>query len=116
MDWRYKDEIAYILAYLPSGVLNSMWVWPELLIENVEMIYNNAEGNLDRGQPIFGAINGEFDLNSTPISMNVGASNDHYKTKELVFMSNFNKKFTENFGFNAQFMKQTWDVVGKNYE
>ncbi len=76
---------------------------------NVEMIYNDAEGNLDRGQPIFGAINGEFDLNSTPISMNVGASNDHYKNKEFIFMANFSKKFTENFGFNAQFMKQTWD-------
>ncbi|MEX0273002.1 MAG: TonB-dependent siderophore receptor, partial [Flavobacteriaceae bacterium] len=76
---------------------------------NVEMIYNNAEGNLDRGQPIFGAINGEFDLNSTPITMNVGASNDHYKTKELVFMANFSKKFTEDLGFNAQYMKQTWD-------
>lgn len=76
---------------------------------NVEMIYNNAEGNLDRGQPIFGAINGEFDINSTPITMNVGASNDHYKTKEFMFMASFNKKFTESFGFNAQFMKQTWD-------
>ncbi|SFR73225.1 iron complex outermembrane recepter protein [Maribacter stanieri] len=76
---------------------------------NVEMIYNNAEGNLDRGQPIFGAINGEYDLNSTPISRNVGASNDHYKTKELIFMANFGHKFTENFGFNAQFMKQTWN-------
>lgn len=76
---------------------------------NVEMIYNNAEGNLDRGQPIFGSINGEYDIDSTPITMNVGASNDHYKTKELMFMANFNKKFTENFGFNAQFMKQTWD-------
>ena len=76
---------------------------------NVEMIYNNAEGNLDRGQPIFGSINGQFDLDSTPITRNVGASNDHYKTKELVFMANFNKKFTQNFGFNAQFMKQTWD-------
>jgi len=29
---------------------------------NVEMIYNNSVGNLDRGQPIFGAINGEFQL------------------------------------------------------
>ncbi|WP_299549679.1 TonB-dependent receptor [Seonamhaeicola sp.] len=76
---------------------------------NVEMIYNNAEGNLDRGQPIFGAINGAYDINSTPITMNVGASNDHYKTKELMFMANFNKKFAENFGFNAQYMKQTWD-------
>ncbi|WP_298779015.1 TonB-dependent receptor [uncultured Polaribacter sp.] len=76
---------------------------------NVEMIYNNSEGNLDRGQPIFGAINGEYDINSTPITMNVGASNDHYKTKELTFMASFNKKFTDNFGFNAQYMKQTWD-------
>lgn len=76
---------------------------------NVEMIYNNAEGNLDRGQPIFGNINGEYDINSTPITMNVGASNDHYKTKELMFMASFNKKFTKNFGFNAQYMKQKWD-------
>ncbi len=76
---------------------------------NVEMIYSDAEGNLDRGQPIFGAINGEFDLNSTPITRNVGASSDHYKNKEFVFMANFSKKLTENFGFNAQFMKQTWD-------
>ena len=52
---------------------------------NVEMIYNNSVGNLDRGQPIFGAINGEFDINSTPISLNVGASNDHYKNDELTF-------------------------------
>ena len=76
---------------------------------NVEMIYNNSEGNLDRGQPIFGSINGDFDINSTPITRNVGASNDHYRTKELTFMASFNKKFTENFGFNAQYMKQTWD-------
>ncbi|WP_396590894.1 TonB-dependent receptor domain-containing protein [Allomuricauda sp. R78024] len=76
---------------------------------NVEMIYSDAEGNLDRGQPIFGAINGEFDLNSTPITRNVGASSDHYKNKEFIFMANFSKKFGDNFGFNAQFMKQTWD-------
>lgn len=76
---------------------------------NIEMIYNDAKGNLDRGQPIFGAINGEFDLNSTPITRNVGASNDHYKTKEVIFMANYSHKFSEDFGFNAQFMKQTWD-------
>jgi len=76
---------------------------------NVEMIYNNAVGNLDRGQPIFGSINGEFDIDSTPITRNVGASNDHYKTKEFIFMANFSKKFAEDFSFNAQYMKQTWD-------
>ena len=91
--------VAPSLSYVPN----------ENTLLNVEMIYNNAEGNLDRGQPIFGAINGQYDLKSTPISMNVGASNDHYKTKELVFMINFNKKFTENIGFNAQYMKQTWN-------
>ena len=76
---------------------------------NVEMIYNDAKGNLDRGQPIFGSINGEYELNSTPITRNVGASNDHYKTKEVIFMANFIHKFTEDFRFNAQFMKQTWN-------
>ena len=76
---------------------------------NVEMIYNNSVGNLDRGQPIFGAINGEFDINSTPISLNVGASNDHYKNNELIFTSSFSKRFTDSFGFNAQYMKQTWE-------
>ena len=76
---------------------------------NVEMIFNNSEGNLDRGQPIFGAINGDFDISSTPISLNVGASSDHYKTNELIFTTSFSKRFTDNFGFNAQYMKQTWD-------
>lgn len=76
---------------------------------NVEMIYNKSVGNLDRGQPIFGAINGQFDINSTPISLNVGASNDHYKNDELTFTTSFSKRFTDNFGFNAQYMKQTWE-------
>lgn len=75
---------------------------------NVEMIYSNGVGNLDRGQPIFGEINGEFDLNSTPISMNVGAANDYFKSKEIVIMTNFTKKITDNLGLNVSYMKQTW--------
>lgn len=59
---------------------------------NVEMIYSNGVGNLDRGQPIFGKINGDFDLKSTPKSLNVGASNDYFKSKEVVIMTNFTKK------------------------
>ena len=76
---------------------------------NVEMIYNNAEGNVDRGQPIFDAVDANYDPFSTPITLNPGATNDFYKTRELIFMTSFSKKFTKNFGFNAQFMKQTWD-------
>ncbi|MEP3371385.1 MAG: TonB-dependent receptor [Maribacter dokdonensis] len=87
------------LSYIPN----------ETTSLNVEMIYSDAVGNLDRGQPIFGAINGNYDINSTPITMNVGASSDHYKNKEFIFMANFSKKLSDNLGFNAQFMKQTWD-------
>ncbi|MEL7159423.1 MAG: TonB-dependent receptor, partial [Bacteroidota bacterium] len=76
---------------------------------NVEMIYSDNDGNLDRGQPIFGAFNGNFDINSTPISLNVGASSDSYKTREITFTTSFTKRFTDNFGFNAQYMKQTWE-------
>ena len=87
------------LSYIPN----------ESTALNVEMIYNNSVGNLDRGQPIFGSINGEFDINSTPTSLNVAAANDHYKNNELIFTANFSKKFADNFGFNAQYMKQTWE-------
>ena len=76
---------------------------------NVEMIYNSADGNLDRGQPIFGTIDDNYDPNSTPITLNPGAINDFYKTKEFIFLTSFSKKFTQNFSFNAQYMKQTWD-------
>lgn len=76
---------------------------------NVEMIYSDNDGNLDRGQPIFGAFNGDFDINSTPISLNVGASSDSYKTTEITFTTSFSKRFNDNFGFNAQYMKQTWE-------
>ncbi|UZO80711.1 TonB-dependent receptor [Aquimarina sp. ERC-38] len=76
---------------------------------NVEMIYSNGVGNLDRGQPLFGAINGEFDLNSTDIETNVAAANDFYASKEFMVISNFSKKITDNIGFNASYMKQTWE-------
>ncbi|WP_299255540.1 TonB-dependent receptor [uncultured Aquimarina sp.] len=76
---------------------------------NVEMIYSSGVGNLDRGQPLFGAINGQFDLNSTDISTNVGAANDFYASKEFMVISNFSKEITDNIGFNASYMKQTWE-------
>jgi len=42
IDWRFKDEIAFIISHLPSQITYSMWVWPELIVENVEMIYKVA--------------------------------------------------------------------------
>lgn len=75
---------------------------------NVELIYNDLQGNLDRGQPMFGAVAGKTDLNSTPKSLNLGASDDYFKTKELIIMGSFAHHFNKNINFNASYMKQFW--------
>lgn len=75
---------------------------------NAELIYSNSAGTLDRGQPVFGAVAGETQLNSTPVSLNLGAANDFFKSKELIVMTNVTHKFSDNIGFNASYMKQTW--------
>ena len=75
---------------------------------NVEMIYSNSTGTLDRGQPVFGAVAGKTDLNSTPISLNLGASNDYFISKEFMIMTNFTHKFSDKISFNTAYMKQTW--------
>lgn len=75
---------------------------------NVEMIMSNMSGNLDRGQPIFGAVAGVTNLNSTPISLNLGAPNDFFKSKEFIIMGNISHKLTDNISFITSYMKQTW--------
>ncbi|HEY0608885.1 MAG TPA: TonB-dependent receptor [Chitinophaga sp.] len=75
---------------------------------NVEMIFSNINGNLDRGQPIFGAVAGVTDLKSTPISLNLAAPNDFFKSKEFIVMGSISHRFTENISFNTSYMKQTW--------
>jgi len=75
---------------------------------NTELILSDMSGVLDRGQPIFGAVAGKTDLNKTPISLNLGASGDYFKSKEMILMTNFTHKFTSKTGFNASYMKQTW--------
>ncbi|MDQ1804156.1 TonB-dependent receptor plug domain-containing protein [Chryseobacterium sp. CKR4-1] len=72
---------------------------------NVEMIYNEMNGNLDRGQPIFGAVAGKTDLNSTPVSLNLGAPGDYFKTKDLTLMGSLAHHFNKNISFNASYMK-----------
>ncbi|UYQ94166.1 TonB-dependent receptor [Chitinophaga horti] len=76
---------------------------------NVEIIYSDMEGNLDRGQPIFGAVAGKTNLASTPISLNLGAASDHFKSKEFIITSTFTQKFSEAISLNAAYMKQTWE-------
>lgn len=75
---------------------------------NVELIYSNINTRLDRGQPIFGATAGKTNLNSTPISFNLGAPNDFFKSKEVIFTGSFAHKFTKGISFNIAYMKQNW--------
>jgi iron complex outermembrane recepter protein len=75
---------------------------------NAELIFSNMNGTLDRGQPIFGAQAGVTNLNSTPISLNLSATNDFFKSKELILMGNFTHNFTPNISFNTAYMKQSW--------
>lgn len=94
-----------------SGILVSpslTYLLGNKTIINVEMIYNELNGNLDRGQPIFGAVAGKTDLNSTPISLNLGAPNDYFKTKDLIIMGNLAHKFNDHITFNTSFMRQSW--------
>lgn len=75
---------------------------------NTELIISDMTGVLDRGQPIFGATAGITNLNKTPISLNLGASGDYFKSKEMILTTNFAHKFNSKIGFNASYMKQTW--------
>ncbi len=75
---------------------------------NIEMIMSNMTGNLDRGQPIFGAVAGQTNLNSTPISLNLGAPNDFFRSKEFIIQSTLSHKLSPSISFNASHMKQTW--------
>ncbi|MFB9080802.1 TonB-dependent siderophore receptor [Flavobacterium procerum] len=75
---------------------------------NTELILSDMSGIIDRGQPIFGAVAGQTSLNKTPISLNLAAPSDFFKSKEMILMTNFAHKFTSKIGFNASYMKQTW--------
>lgn len=75
---------------------------------NAEVIFSNLNGNLDRGQPIFGAVAGKTNLNSTPISLNLASPTDFFKSKELILMGSFTHKFTEKLSVNVSYMKQSW--------
>jgi iron complex outermembrane receptor protein len=76
---------------------------------NVEVVMNNSDSRLDRGQAIFGATAGQTDLNSTPISFNMGATNDRFNTQDLLLMANFAHRLSQNISFNVAYMKQNWN-------
>lgn len=75
---------------------------------NVEMIYTSTNGKIDRGQPIFGSVAGQTNLNSTPISFAINATNDFFKSKEVILIGNMAYKITDGITINISYMKQSW--------
>ncbi|SHF43649.1 TonB-dependent siderophore receptor [Pedobacter caeni] len=100
-------DLQFKKAYLISPSFS--YIPNEKTSLNVELVLNKNKTRLDRGQTIFGAIAGQTDLQSTPITFSMGASNDKYNTQDVMLMSNLSHAFTKDLVFNITYMKQTWD-------
>lgn len=100
-------DLQYKKAYLISPSFS--YVPNERTSLNVELVMNNSNSRLDRGQAIFGAVAGQTNLNSTPITFNMGGSNDHFNTQDLMLMINGSHAFSSKVRLNVAYMKQTWN-------
>ncbi|MCJ8152701.1 TonB-dependent siderophore receptor [Chryseobacterium sp. SSA4.19] len=108
----YQDAGSFRDHVTNTGILISpsvTFIPDEKTSLNVEMIFNDLHGNLDRGQPIFGAVPGKTDLNSTPRSLNLGAPDDYFKTREFIITGSLAHHFNPHVSFNASYMKQLWN-------
>jgi len=99
-------DLQYKKAYLISPSFS--YIPNEKTSMNVELVMNNSKSRLDRGQAIFGAIAGQTDLKSTPITFNMGGSNDYFISQDLMLMSNISHAITSDIIFNVAYMKQAW--------
>ncbi|WP_367867232.1 TonB-dependent siderophore receptor [Pedobacter sp. WC2423] len=99
-------DLQYKKAYLISPSFS--YIPDDKTSMNVELVMNNSKSRLDRGQAIFGAIAGKTDLNSTPITFNMGGSNDYFNSQDLMLMSNLSHAITPDVVFNVAYIKQAW--------
>lgn len=72
---------------------------------NIDFVYQNSDGKLDRGQAVFG----DQGLYSVPISQSINAANDYLKEITKNATLSFTHRFTENLSFNGIFMYSSYD-------
>ncbi|NSL86060.1 TonB-dependent siderophore receptor [Chitinophaga sp. Mgbs1] len=99
LQYRKAFLIAPSFSYVPNAATSL----------NVELVLNDTRTRLDRGQAIFGAVAGKTDLGSTPVTFNMGGSNDHFNTQDLMLMASFSHAFSSKVTFSMAYMKQTWN-------
>ncbi|MEM1328848.1 MAG: TonB-dependent receptor [Bacteroidota bacterium] len=71
---------------------------------NFDIVLQNSEGRLDRGQAVFG--NG--DLNSVPITRSLSAANDFLKEENINATVSFQHRFSDNITFNSIYMRSSY--------
>lgn len=72
---------------------------------NLDFVYQNADGKLDRGQTIFSADN----LYKIPITQSINATDDFLKEKTLNLTLSLTQKVVKGLTFNGIYMRSTYD-------
>ncbi len=72
---------------------------------NFDVVYQNSNGRLDRGQ----AVLGNGDLYSVPISRSLNRTNDYLKEETYNITLSLNHRFNEHISFNSAYMKTGYE-------
>ena len=72
---------------------------------NLDVVYQDNKGRLDRGQAVFG----DGDLYSTPITTSLSAENDYLNEQNLNVTLSFQHKFNDHISFNSSYMNSGYD-------
>ncbi|WP_226335277.1 TonB-dependent receptor [Echinicola marina] len=71
---------------------------------NLDIVYQNSDGRLDRGQAVFGDGN----LYSVPTTKALNAANDYLKEESVNATISLRHEFTEGLSFNSIFMRSNY--------
>lgn len=72
---------------------------------NFDLVINQSNSRLDRGQPVFG----DGSIYTVPISRSLNMVNDYLNETNLMITTSLTHKFTENFQFNLGYLKTAWE-------
>ncbi len=72
---------------------------------NVDLVYTDAKGRLDRGQAVFG--NG--DLYSVPVSKSLNAANDYLDEQSINATLSLRQQLAPGLSFNSSFLYSSYD-------
>jgi iron complex outermembrane recepter protein len=75
---------------------------------NIDMVYTQNNGVLDRGRPV---RQGELDIFATPINLTLTQPGDQLNINDVSLTVSLNQKLTDNISFNTSYMKFQHDQV-----